>query len=85
MTSRTQITLDPEVHRQARTRASELGVSFAEYIRRLVEKDLRQPEQRVDPAVVFNLGRSQGSDIASDKDRAIAEAFDSVNGRTTSR
>jgi len=74
MTSRAQITLDPEVHRKARRRAAELGVSFAEYIRRLVEKDLREPERGTDPGVVFNLGRSDGSDIARDKDGALGEA-----------
>ena len=74
MTSRTQITLSPEVHRRARTRAAELGVSFAEYIRRLVERDLGEPEQRADPSVVFNLGRSGESDIAREKDDAIGKA-----------
>jgi hypothetical protein len=74
MPSRTQITLSPEVHRKARTRAADLGVSFAEYIRRLVEKDLGEPEQTADPSVLFNLGRSAGSDIAADKDRALGEA-----------
>ena len=74
MTSRTQITLSSEVHRKARTKAAELGVSFAEYIRRLVERDLREPEQTADVSAVFNLGRSEGSDIAKDKDRALGEA-----------
>ena len=34
--SRTQITLEKELQKQAHRRASEMGVSFAEYVRRLV-------------------------------------------------
>jgi hypothetical protein len=40
MMSRTQITLDDEMQRRARRRASDLGVSLAEYFRRLVARDL---------------------------------------------
>jgi len=40
MTSRNQITLDPELQRRARKRASDLGISLAEYFRRLVARDL---------------------------------------------
>lgn len=83
MMSRTQITLDPEIHRRARKRAAELGVSFAEYIRNLVARDLASPRMAADPSVLFALGRSVGSDIARDKDAMIAEAFDAP--RTGSR
>lgn len=75
MTSRTQITLDSEVHRKARRRAADLGISFAEYVRRLLEKDLREPEPTAKPSAVFNLGRYEGSDIARDKDRALGAAI----------
>ena len=37
--ARTQITLEPEIQRRARQRAGDLGVSFAEYVRRLVARD----------------------------------------------
>lgn len=83
MMSRTQITLDPETHRRARKRAAELGVSFAEYIRSLVARDLASPRKATDPSILFALGRSVGSDIARDKDAMIAEAFDTP--RTGSR
>ena len=75
MMSRTQITLGLETHRRARKRAAELGVSFAEYIRSLVARDLASPRKATDPSILFALGRSTGSDIAADKDKMIAEAF----------
>ena len=75
MMARTQITLEPEVQRRARQRASDLGVSLAEYLRRLVARDLGNPPAKADPALVFDLGESRRSDIAKDKDAMIAEAF----------
>ena len=75
MMSRTQITLDPEIQRRARKRASDLGVSLAEYLRRLVSRDLAGAPTKADPAAVFDLGSSGGCNIAKDKDAMIAEAF----------
>lgn len=74
MMSRTQIMLDAELQRRARQRADELDVSFAEYVRRLVARDLGEPQQGISPSTVFDLGRSRGSDIAKEKDTAIGEA-----------
>ena len=74
MMSRTQISLDHEMQRRARERAAQLGVSMAEYIRRLLARDLGEPTQRVDAATLFNLGSSGESDVASDKDRMVGEA-----------
>lgn len=74
MMSRTQITLDPEIHRKAKMRAEELGISFAEYVRRVLERELGEGFSSADPSVVFNLGRSRGSDVARDKDRMVGEA-----------
>ena len=75
MMARTQITLEPEVQRRARQRAGDLGVSLAEYVRRLVARDLGNAPAQVDPALVFDLGKSSRSDIAKDKDAMVAEAF----------
>jgi hypothetical protein len=75
MMSRTQITLETRTHRQARQRASELGVSLAEYMRRLVARDLAGPQAKPDVSSVFDLGKSGGSDIARNKDSMIAEVF----------
>ena len=77
MMARTQITLERETHQRARQRAGELGVSLAEYFRRLVQKDLGAPKKKADVSVIFDLGRSRGvSNIAKDKDRMIGEAIE---------
>ena len=52
-----------------------MGVSLAEYVRRLVARDLRGAAPAANPAAVFDLGSSRGSDIATNKDRMLAEAF----------
>jgi hypothetical protein len=75
MMSRTQVTLGNELQRRARQRASDLGVSLAEYFRRLVARDLARPEVPADVDCVFDLGDSGGSDIAGNKDEMIGEAF----------
>ena len=65
-------------------RASDLGVSLAEYFRRLVARDLARPETAADVDRIFDLGSSGGSDIASQKDSVIAEAFHSTRRETSS-
>jgi hypothetical protein len=82
MMVRTQITLESELQRQARRRASEMGVSLAEYVRRLVARDLARPEQKVDVSTIFDLGSSGGSNIAVNKDAMIAEAFGSFHSKS---
>lgn len=74
MASRTQIRLDPELLARAREKAADLGVSLAEYMRRLVQRDLEQPRARSDLSGIFDLGDSGGSDVARSKDAYIAEA-----------
>ena len=73
--SRTQITLEPEIQRRARQRASDLGISMAEYVRKLVARDLGATPKTVDPSILFDLGSSGGSNVARDKDAMIGEAF----------
>lgn len=75
MMSRSQISLESEIQRRARKRASDLGVSLAEYIRRLVARDLGSPQEAACPAAAFDLGSSGGSDVARDKTAMVAEAF----------
>jgi len=75
MMSRTQISLDTQIHRRARQRASELGVPLAEYVRRLVAHDLARPQTKADVTCVFDLGSSGGSDVAKNKDAMLADAF----------
>jgi hypothetical protein len=74
MVVRTQIALDAEDHRRAKQRASEMNISLAEYIRRLVARDLGERRQPVSPQALFDLGRSAGSDVARRKDEYLAQA-----------
>ena len=76
MMVRTQIGLDPEDHRRAKGRAAELGISFAEYVRRLVARDLGEVRRAASPALIFDLGSTPGSDIARRKDEYLGEAVD---------
>jgi len=85
MTSRTQITLEPEIQRRARQRASDMGISFAEYVRRLVVRDVGSTQTAVNPAIVFDLGASGGSDVAKNKKAMIAEAFASAHKKVRRR
>jgi hypothetical protein len=75
MMQRTQITLDPAEHRRARRRAAELGISLAEYVRRLVRQDLEGPTIHGDPQSFFALGDSGGSDVSTAKDVYVGEAI----------
>lgn len=75
MMTRTQLSFDREMLRRARTRAAELGISLAEYVRRLVAADLEETAVAVDPSSVFDLGGSGSSDIARHKDAMLADAL----------
>jgi hypothetical protein len=85
MMSRTQITLDREVQKRVTKRASEAGISFAEYMRRLVDRDLAGPEPKANVAMVFNLGSSGGSNVAKNKHAMIAEAFEATRRNSARR
>jgi hypothetical protein len=75
MNARTQVTLDPEMQRRAQAKAADLGISFAEYVRRLVANDLGEPKPKADISIIFDLGASgEPTDIARDKDKMIGEA-----------
>lgn len=75
MMSRTQVVIDQELQRAARRKADQLGISFAEYLRRLVANDLATPEASVDPSRVFDLGSSGGSDVGREKGRMLGDAL----------
>lgn len=76
MMVRTQISLDFELHREARRHAAELGVSLAELTRRALRREVEGPSPLAGDEIetIFDLGRSSGSDIARDKDRYLADA-----------
>jgi hypothetical protein len=75
MNVRTQITLDPETQRRAQAKAAELGISFAEYVRRVLNENLGEPKKQADVSIIFDLGASaEPTDIARDKDKLVGEA-----------
>jgi hypothetical protein len=74
MMVRTQIALDADAHRRAKRRAAERGVSLAEYVRQVVDRDLGE-QPKGDISAIFGLFNSGGSDIANHKDEYIGEAL----------
>lgn len=71
-----QITIEPELRSKAHRRAADQGISFAEYVRRLLRRDLEDPSRpKADISAIFGLGDSGGSDIANHKDEYIGEAI----------
>ena len=75
MSVRTQITMDPEMQRRAHAKAAELGISFAEYVRRAVANELGEAKPKVDVSVIFDLVKDGPvTNIARDKDKMIGEA-----------
>jgi hypothetical protein len=72
---RTQIALEPSQHARVREKAASLGITMAEYIRRLVDRDLDEATPQASPASIIGLGRSGGSDIARDRAQATQDAI----------
>jgi len=67
--------MDPETQRRAQAKAAELGISFAEYVRRLVSSDLGEPKRKADISIFFDLGSSgEPTDVARDKDKMLGQA-----------
>jgi len=61
--------------RRAQVKAAELGISFAEYVRRVVAQDLGEAKPRADISIFFDLIKDgPRTDIARDKDKFLAEA-----------
>jgi hypothetical protein len=80
MNTRVQITMETALQRRAQARAKKLGISFAEYVRRLIASDLGEPKPKRKPkadiSIVFDLiGEGSPTDIARDKDKMIGEAL----------
>jgi hypothetical protein len=86
MNVRTQVTLDAELQRRAHAKAAELGISFAEYMRRLVSTDLGEPQRKAHISDLFDLVKDgPATDIARDKDKLIGEAVWKEHLRKTRR
>jgi len=86
MNARTQITMDPEMQRRAQAKAAELGISFAEYVRRVIAQDLGEAKPKADISIFFDLiDEGPPTNIARDKDKFLAEAVWKEHLRKTGR
>jgi hypothetical protein len=86
MGGRTQITMDSGLRRRAHAKAAALGITFAEYVRRLVKRDLDDSSGKVDVSILFDLGAStEPTDIARDKDKMLGQAARAQYRRKTTR
>ena len=74
MMVRTQVALSSEDHRRAKDRAARMGISLAEYVRRVIARDLGASGAPSDASRLFDLGDSGGSDVARHKDEYLAAA-----------
>jgi hypothetical protein len=84
MNARTQITIDPEMQRRAHAKAAALGISFAEYVRRLLAQDLGDAKRTVDISLIFDLvDEGPPTNIARDKDKMVGEAVWKEHQRKT--
>ena len=86
MNARTQITIDPELQSLAQAKAAELGISFAEYVRRLLAQDLGAARRKIQISAVFDLvDEGPPTNVARDKDKMLAEAVWHEHLRKTGR
>ncbi len=86
MNARTQITIDPEMQRRAHAKAAALGISFAEYVRRLLAQDLGDAKRTVDVSLIFDLvDEGPPTNIARDKDKMVGEAVWKEHQRKSER
>ena len=74
MVVRTQVTLGSDAHRRAKRRAADLGISFAEYIRQVVDRDLGD-QPKTDISAIFGLFDSGRSDISGNVDKYLGESL----------
>lgn len=71
---RTVITIPDQIHAKAKQRAAELGISFAEFARRLFEKELEAPTPQGDIEAICGMVSGSPFDMARDGNEIAAEA-----------
>ena len=74
MVTRTQISLDPEIHIRAQKKAAQMGISLAEYFRKVIGRDLGEESAERDANGVFDLGRSDLEVVSENVDGYVGEA-----------
>lgn len=77
-TMRTIITMPDHLHAKAKQRAAELGISFAEFARRLFEKELSLPVPQGDIDSICGMVTGAPFDMARDGERILGEAADTL-------
>ena len=75
---RTVVTVPDHIHKLAKQRASELGISFAEFTRRLLEQELTGTDPQGDIESIRGIVNGPAFDMALDGERLIGEATDSL-------
>jgi Arc/MetJ family transcription regulator len=79
MVVRTQITLDAEVHRRAKKRAAELGISLAEYVRRALDHELGEPQDRGDVRGIIAVIDTGPNEVSANVHAHVGEATDALH------
>lgn len=85
MMVRMQISLDRDMQIRLHERAHELGISLAEYFRRLAAADLSPGSTlRTDISALIGIVEAPASDIARDKDAMVGAAVEHAHLHTAS-
>ena len=77
-TMRTIITMPDHLHAQAKQRAAELGISLAEFTRRLLERELGSSAPQGDIDSICGIVTGTPFDMALDREQIVGEAADSL-------
>ena len=76
---RTVITLPDHMHARAKQRAADLGISLAEFARRIFEKELGMPAPQGDIDSICGMVTGEPFDMALDRERILGEAADALH------
>ena len=77
---RTVITLPDHVYALAERRAAEQGISFAEFTRRLFDKELGSAVPRDDLDAICAMVHGEPFDIAADGKAVVDETYERSSG-----
>ena len=69
------------MHARAKQRAAELGISFAEFARRLFEKELEAPTPQGDIEAICGMVSGTPFDMARDGNEIATEAANWLNSQ----
>ena len=75
---RTVVTIPDHVHARAKQRAAELGISFAEFVRRLLAKALDTPAPQGHLDSICGMVAGAPFDMARDGKSILGEAVDDL-------